>query len=42
MRAQVLQVSDYMTRDPVGILTDNDLVHALVDALRGNKPDRQA
>ncbi len=26
----------------VGILTDNDLVHALVDILRGNKPDRQA
>ncbi len=26
----------------VEILTDNDLVHALVDILRGNKPDRQA
>ncbi len=26
----------------VGILTDNDLVHALVDLLRGNKPDEQA
>lgn len=26
----------------VGILTDNDLVHALVDLLRGNKPGEQA
>jgi acetoin utilization protein AcuB len=24
-----------------GILTDNDLVHALLDVLRGNEPDRQ-
>ena len=26
----------------VGILTDNDLVHALLDVLRGEEPERQA
>jgi acetoin utilization protein AcuB len=26
----------------VGILTDNDLVHALLDVLRGDKPGQQA
>ena len=26
----------------IGILTDNDLVHALLDVLRGNKPEQQA
>jgi acetoin utilization protein AcuB len=26
----------------VGIITDNDLAHALVDVLRGNEPDQQA
>ena len=26
----------------VGILTDNDLVHAPLDVLRGDEPDQQA